>query len=72
MTTTTRNDLLLQKPPLKEQVCPQCQAAIPVYDGFTTWCDRCGWNLDVLEPSPFESLLDRLYRSIGRTSSHQR
>lgn len=56
---------------VKEQTCPQCQSAIPVFAGQKTWCDKCGWNLEVpAQPQP-RSLLEKLYDSISRKSSQR-
>lgn len=59
-----------QKPlTIQEQQCPQCQTLIPIYEGYTTWCDCCNWNLHAPELPPFDNLFDKLYRSIGQKSS---
>lgn len=55
--------------PVKEQACPQCQALLPVHEGYTTWCDRCGWNLQIPELPPFLTLFDRLHLRLGQASS---
>ena len=56
---------------MNEQQCPQCQAFIPVFPGYPTWCDQCGWNLQVQEPSPFDNLFDKLYRATGQKLNQQ-
>jgi Zn-dependent protease with chaperone function len=55
--------------PLAQQPCPTCQASIPVYLEYVTWCDQCGWNLQPQKPSQSLSLFDRLYGAAGKHSS---
>lgn len=59
--------------PSGQQPCPRCQAQLPVYVGFPTWCDRCGWNLEPPKTPvwPPPSLIDKLHAAIGRESSRQ-
>lgn len=52
-----------------ERNCPNCQALLPVYEGYQTWCEQCNWNLHIPPPPPWESLSDRLYRTISLKSS---
>ena len=53
----------------KYQTCPQCQASLPVYTGYKTWCDQCGWNLDVPKLPDRQSLFNKLYAGISSKSS---
>lgn len=48
--------------------CPQCSANVPSYDGFVTWCDQCGWNV---QPQPAQPVgrLARLNESLGKRQS---
>lgn len=51
---------------VKHEPCPKCQAMLPVYEGYKTWCDQCGWNLEAqldLRPQP---LFQRLYATLSR------
>ena len=52
---------------MSEQACPQCGAAIPVNEGFLTWCHVCGWNVSA-PPVAHEATgrLARLYDRVGR------
>ncbi len=47
-------------------VCPECQAAIPVYSGYVTWCDACGWNVLPQAIAPDSGPFARSYRQLGR------
>lgn len=49
--------------------CPKCQALLPVNPGFTKWCDRCGWNLDLDERLKPKDLFEALYLAAGRRLS---
>ena len=49
-----------------EQPCPMCQARIPVYQGFITWCDQCGWNLRPYIPEKPRTLIDSTYEALGQ------
>jgi hypothetical protein len=62
-------DLEAELEATRQQPCPRCQVLIPVHSGYTTWCDNCGWTLDVPESPPYESPLDKIYRSLSRKSS---
>jgi predicted amidophosphoribosyltransferase len=54
--------------PSGQQPCPGCQAQLPVYAGFPTWCDQCGWNLEPPKTPvwPPPSLIDKLHAAISR------
>jgi heat shock protein HtpX len=54
---------------VKYQPCPQCQKSLPVYIGYKTWCDQCGWNLDTPTKPEHQPLFQKLYASISRKSS---
>ncbi len=49
--------------------CPKCQAVLPVNPGFTTWCEHCGWNLDLDERLRPKNLFETLYFAVGRRLS---
>jgi heat shock protein HtpX len=53
------------------RVCPQCQAPIPIDAGFETWCDKCGWNLEIPELPQRLGLFDKLYISISQRYSQR-
>jgi Zn-dependent protease with chaperone function len=57
--------------PLQFQSCPQCQTELPIYPGYPTWCDRCGWNLEIPKPPQKESLFDKLHRTLSRKSGER-
>lgn len=46
--------------------CPHCQAAIPVYDAYVTWCDKCNWNLrpEQQDVQP-RNLFEKIYWQAG-------
>jgi Zn-dependent protease with chaperone function len=52
-----------------EQECPRCQAKMPVYTGYITWCENCGWNLHLEEPDPPNNRFEAIYASINRRLS---
>jgi heat shock protein HtpX len=56
---------------LKEQQCPQCRAMVPVYEGYTTWCDKCNWNVEIMELPPVYDLFDKLFISVNQKSSQR-
>lgn len=50
-----------------EQICPQCNATVPVTPDYRVWCDQCNWNLQldaeiVRVRSPLEALWLRMSR----------
>lgn len=51
--------------------CPSCHATIAVHFGYVTWCDRCGWNIQPLEPTGPRSLVESLCAAIGRGLSQK-
>ena len=60
-----------QEKSVKEQLCPECGARVPVHIGYKTWCDKCNWNVEILELPPIYSLFDKLYISINQKSSQR-
>ena len=44
---------------------------MPVYPGYLTWCDRCGWNLEIPKPPQKESLFGKLHRTLSRKSGQR-
>jgi Zn-dependent protease with chaperone function len=56
MTTQTTTDAQARA---TTKICPECGAAMPVIDGYQTWCDRC--NYDILAP-PAEEPIDAFER----------
>ena len=62
---------LAARPPDTAQICPKCGATIPVYEGFVTWCDRCGWNLQPVRPPAPRNVVKSVYASMGRRLSDQ-
>ena len=56
--------------PVHNQPCPQCGVDIPVYEGFSIWCDACGWNLKPLETEPPRNELEALYMKLNTRLSH--
>lgn len=49
-----------------EQGCPQCQARIPVHQGFVAWCDQCSWNLQPFVPDVPLTVFESTYEALGR------
>jgi Zn-dependent protease with chaperone function len=46
--------------------CPQCRAPLVVSPGFSSWCEKCGWNSDpVPDRSRPPKRTDRIYGVIG-------
>lgn len=39
--------------------CPQCGNCVPRSDGFPSWCETCGWNIELDPPKPRTGLLGR-------------
>jgi Zn-dependent protease with chaperone function len=55
----------------KYQPCPKCHTSLPVYTGYKTWCDQCGWNLDIPAPPDRQSLFEKLYAARSKKSSQR-
>jgi Zn-dependent protease with chaperone function len=53
----------------KHQECPNCQAIVPVHEGFVTWCDRCGWNINPGQLEQSQNPFRIAYRRLGQTQS---
>src|SRR5207253_4003153 len=49
--------------------CPNCGVAIPVHKGYTSWCDKCGWNLKPEDLPPTRNILTILYRGLNARNS---
>jgi Zn-dependent protease with chaperone function len=49
----------------RSELCPVCGAEMPVDPGYTTWCDKCGWNIDPQAPKVRKTLYDRIQDKIG-------
>jgi Zn-dependent protease with chaperone function len=58
---------------LESVVCPACGTTLPVDQGFSAWCDHCGWNVDPLsEVEPTRgSAVSRFYQLAGQRLSRQ-
>lgn len=48
-----------------EMTCPRCGTIIPVYDGFTVWCDQCEWNLKPQQLRAAGTIFESLYVRLG-------
>ena len=48
-----------------ERTCPNCNAQVPVHEGFRIWCDRCSWNVGGETRLDDEGFLARQYIRIG-------
>ncbi|RKP51684.1 hypothetical protein D7Z26_18120 [Cohnella endophytica] len=46
--------------------CPECNASIPVIQGFVTWCSSCNWNLKPDQTGEPKNLFEKIYISAGR------
>ena len=53
-----------------EQECPDCQAKLPVYKGFVTWCDNCNWNVKPYKPEKPENIFEAFYDKLGQRLSN--
>jgi Zn-dependent protease with chaperone function len=42
---------------------------MPVHEGFVTWCDRCGWNVNSRQPEKSQNPFRIAYRRLGQTQS---
>src|SRR5436309_2134622 len=51
------------------QDCPKCHAKLPSLQGYITWCDRCGWNLQPESTARPNSLLEVIYARFNRRLS---
>lgn len=50
--------------------CPDCNNIIPVYKGFSSWCDKCKWNLKPYEPNArYQNVFDKLYLKLSKKLS---
>lgn len=51
------------------QVCPKCQASIPIDARYPTWCKQCGWNLEPETAARSRNIFEALYAQSGERSS---
>lgn len=49
--------------------CKKCGSEIPINPGYTSWCDKCGWNVVPYELEKEDKLSTKILFSIGRKSS---
>lgn len=54
---------------LQTKECPNCHNILPVFDGFVTWCDRCGWNVNPLQPERPHNVFESIYTKLGQKQS---
>jgi hypothetical protein len=54
---------------LQTKECPDCHNILPVYEGFITWCDRCGWNVNPLQPEKPRNVFESIYAKLGQNQS---
>ncbi len=59
----------MQEPVEAKQECPVCRTIIPVYSGYVTWCDKCGWNINPEQPDPPRGIFESVYASLGQKQS---
>src|SRR5262245_31051043 len=45
--------------------CPRCAAAVMVDQGWVSWCELCGWNVDPVPPEPPRSVVEKLWRKLS-------
>lgn len=50
------------------QTCPQCKAVIPVFEGYKTWCDKCGWNLELPKNQVDLTVYEKVMVSLNKKS----
>lgn len=53
------------------QLCPQCQAHVPIIPLYITWCDQCGWNAQPKQPPIPRTLFEQAYAKLGRYAGTQ-
>ena len=46
--------------------CPECNAPMPVYRDFRTWCSNCNWNLAPSDAPETKGFLGRKYAELGK------
>lgn len=51
--------------------CPDCGAAMPVHDGYVTWCDRCDHGILAPSQEPPNTVFDRIHQSLGKRFGDQ-
>lgn len=52
------------------QRCPQCQASIPMHEGFLPWCKHCEWNIRMDVEDTDLSFVDKFYSAMSRKHSN--
>jgi heat shock protein HtpX len=52
-----------------QQICPKCQASIPIDARYPTWCDKCDWNLEPPAAVRTRNVFETLYAQAGLRSS---
>jgi Zn-dependent protease with chaperone function len=50
----------------REETCPQCHVLLPVYPGYVTWCDRCGWNVEPPKTESSPKYIEKIYIRLGK------
>ena len=50
----------------KTQTCPNCENKLQINQGFTTWCEKCDWNLNQIEIAPPRNILQSFYFSFSK------
>ncbi len=48
------------------KICPNCENELVINEGFSAWCEKCEWNLELAESAQSVNLFERLYLSISR------
>lgn len=56
---------------LNNQVCPDCQAVIPVIRGYRVWCDECNWNISSINLEYKPSLIEKWFIRISEKSGRK-
>ncbi|MFB6811744.1 M48 family metallopeptidase [Streptomyces sp. NPDC056387] len=51
--------------------CPECGAAVPVYDRFVAWCAACDWNVDPGAPDPEPGRIAAVRRRLAHAYGEQ-
>ena len=49
-----------------QENCPECDARIPVTEGFSKWCPACDWNVNPSAPDATDTYLAKRYEALGK------
>lgn len=49
----------------KTQRCPDCDNSLQVNEGFTSWCEKCDWNLETNKEETPVTFVQKIFLSLG-------